>query len=548
MINFFFKKKSIHQVFLFSAIILFCFFISLANTTISNNIDEAIIINGMVNIPDSISPQLEFMSSSKSLLIYLIAILIKIGFSYYLVSNILLLISTLFFFVGIFLILKNLIKYFLKKYTNLISFLSTCLFILSDTHLPHTDYPNAYFGTFTSGIYSIAISTLIFGLIIDGRKKKTFFFSIILFLVHPVQGTWIISILIILDLIDKFFIKKNYDKTYLRNLLFIIIAGLLIVLFIIIKNYPSKDINIDKNLLDIWLTNWDGHRNNLNIKYNYLKPSGLLLFLSIVCFYLFKKNENEKIYQFYLFTILTIILSTFIYLGYKVTHSFLPFFIIGPMPSRVINTHAMIAYPTIIISSIYIVNYLSNFFKLKNYIILGIFCISLLLYFVLNHNYDNLNNRFNNIYKNRFEKNYFNFLKNLTIKQTDLYDEKFWSKVNKLDDNFYTIITHSTENLTFRYAEKPYIIKITSFDYVPYYPSSVNKTFDILENIYGVEIYSEKKSLSEQNIKLEFEKKTNLEWKAIRKKFNAKYVVVPITWNLNLKGILFNDKFIVYEI
>ena len=115
MINFFFKKKSIHQVFLFSAIILFCFFISLANTTISNNIDEAIIINGMVNIPDSISPQLEFMGSSKSLLIYLIAILIKIGFSYYLVSNILLLISTLFFFVGIFLILKNLIKYFLKN-------------------------------------------------------------------------------------------------------------------------------------------------------------------------------------------------------------------------------------------------------------------------------------------------------------------------------------------------------------------------------------------------------------------------------------------------
>ena len=134
-------------------------------------------------------------------------------------------------------------------------------------------------------------------MIIDGRKKKIFFFSIILFLVHPVQGTWIISILIILDLIDKFFIKKNYDKTYLRNLLFIIIAGLLIVLFIIIKNYPSKDINIDKNLLDIWLTNWDGHRNNLNIKYNYLKPSGLLLFLSIVCFYLFK-NENEKSISF----------------------------------------------------------------------------------------------------------------------------------------------------------------------------------------------------------------------------------------------------------
>ena len=43
-------------------------------------------------------------------------------------------------------------------------------------------------------------------------EKKNFFFFNNSFLVHPVQGTWIISILIILDLIDKFFIKKIMTK------------------------------------------------------------------------------------------------------------------------------------------------------------------------------------------------------------------------------------------------------------------------------------------------------------------------------------------------
>ena len=87
---------------------------------------------------------------------------------------------TIFFFYRIFLVLKNLLSFILKRYTYIIAFLSTCLFILSDTHLPHTDYPNA-FASFTAGLYSITISTLIFGLIIQGKNKLALFFAILLF-------------------------------------------------------------------------------------------------------------------------------------------------------------------------------------------------------------------------------------------------------------------------------------------------------------------------------------------------------------------------------
>lgn len=544
----FVNEKNIKLALLIFGTSFFCYFISIANVYFSNNIDEAIIINETINIPIPKSPQLEFSYDIKNLLIYFIIFLLKIGFDYLSISQILLFISTLFFFMGIFLILKNLISCILKKFINFIAFVSTCLFVLSDTHLPHTDYPNAYFGEFTTGIYSIAISTLIFGLIIDGRKRLALFFSLTLFLIHPLQGSWIISVFIILEFFEKIFIKKNYDNVYLKKLFFLIIGLIFTISLIIINNYLGENLVIDKDLINIWLNDWDAHRNNLKIKYHYLKPTFLLLILSIICFYLFKKNKNENLYRFYLFTIITIILSTAVYVGYKIFYNFLPFFLIGPMPSRVINTHAMIAYPTIIMTMIIIVNYMSQIIKLKNNILLIFFCISLLTFYLFNHKYENLNDRFSYIYKNRFEKNFLNFLNNFNLKETDLYDEVFWNKVSKLDDDFYTIITHSTENLSFRYAKKPHIIKITSFDYVPYYPASVTKTFEILTTIYGAEIYGQKKPLNEKNIKAHFEKRTNFEWQKIKNIFNTKYVVVPNYWKIDLNKILFSEQFAVYEI
>ena len=275
--------------------VLFCFFISLANSMFSNNIDEALIISGKINLPETYSPQIESLNNSKSLIIYFIIFLIKLGFSNYAISNILLFISTIFFFTGIFLVLKNLLSFILKRYTYIIAFLSTCLFILSDTHLPHTDYPNAFFASFTAGLYSIAISTLIFGLIIQGKNKLALFFAILLFLIHPVQGIWILSILIILELIEKFFIKKNYSILNYRFSLSVIIILFSSIFFIFFLNQKT---NIDFDLIDLWVKNWDYHRNNLDIRLSYLKPSVLLIVLSTLCFFTFKKIKMNSIIDF----------------------------------------------------------------------------------------------------------------------------------------------------------------------------------------------------------------------------------------------------------
>ena len=137
----------------------------------------------------------------------------------------------------------------------------------------------------------------------------------------------------------------------------------------------------------------------------------LLIVLSILCFFTFKKNKNEQYYRFYLFTILTTSLSIIVYLNYKFFYDYL-LFIIAPIPTRVINTHAMITYPTIIMSSIYLVNYISNYIKVKNIFIVTIFGFFLLVFYILNHNYENLEVRLKKIYKMRFEYNYSKFVDN----------------------------------------------------------------------------------------------------------------------------------------
>ena len=413
------NKINIQSIILITSIISFCFFMTLSNSVISNGVDDALMINGMINIPDSNSPQLKFFGQTKSLLTYLISNLMKVGFTLYATSNIILFLLTLFFFIGIYLILKNLISFISKKYTRLISFFSTCLFIISDTNLPHTDYPNAFFGSFTAGLYSIAITTLIFGLLIEGKKKLIIFFLIVLFLIHPVQGLWVISILILMIIIDKIFILKKFDKNDVKKIILLIIPLLLIVIFFIFKNIFDERSIINIDLLKIWLKNWEYHRNNLEIRYSYLKPTIFLLVLSTLCFMIFKKFKEPNLYRFYLFLIFSILFSTLIYIGYKIFYDYLPLFIIIPMPTRVINTHAIIAYPVIIISLIYLVNHFSKLIKFNSRYTQILFCSLLLAFYILNHDYNNLKTRIDRIYKMRFESNFLKFVHNFNSKDKD---------------------------------------------------------------------------------------------------------------------------------
>lgn len=542
------KRFNNQNIILSILILLFCIFFSISNSLFSNDLDPALVIAGKINIPDSNSPQLKIFNESLTLIIYFQALLIKIGLTNYFISNITIIISTLCFFIGIFLITKNLLILFFNYLPNSIAFLYTCLIFFSDTHLPHTDYPNAYFGSFTTGIYSIGLTTLIFGLLISGKSTLVIFFSILLFLIHPVQGLWILGLLILLLIINNIFIKKIYSKKIIYFIIFILLIFLALPIIILFFYSGLNNPNINNHLIEIWLLNWEGHRNNVDINYNYLRITAILLFLSIFCFLIYKKKNIEKIYNFYLLIFLTTLISSLVYIGYKLFFDYLPLFIIVPMPTRIINTHAMIGYPVILLSSLIIINFICEHFNINKKLLLSAYVLIILGSYTLNHQYINFSTRLESIYKNRFKSTYSKFLENIKISDTDFYDQKFWGDVKKLDNKFYTIVSRGSENLSYRYGHKPYLIKVTSFDYVLYRPDTINKTVVLLQEIYGIKFTKEKEYLREENIKKEFESKSKIDWMNIKQKFNAKYVIVPENWKINLKVILQNEKFKTYII
>ena len=85
---------------------------------------------------------------------------------------------------------------------------------------------------------------------------------------------------------------------------------------------------------------------------------------------------------------------------------------------------------------------------------------------------------------------------------------------------------------------KPIVLDTQSFDFLPYHPYLLKNTFNILKDIYGVEINNPPNKndprLPEEFIKKTFEAKQKSDWEYIKTKYNANYVVVPKNWKINL--------------
>ena len=58
-----------------------------------------------------------------------------------------------------------------------------------------TDYPSLIFSNQSYGMFSLALSSLIFSLILNENFKYSGFFTLLLISVHPVIGLWILLIL-----------------------------------------------------------------------------------------------------------------------------------------------------------------------------------------------------------------------------------------------------------------------------------------------------------------------------------------------------------------
>ena len=501
-------------------IILTCIFLSFSYSHYQVAINGGLTISEIIKYPEPLSPMKYYFNNSWTLLHQLAQILLTFGFSADNSSRIILFLSTLCFGISSFLIVN---RFTLNKYLAL----SVCIFMLIfQKNFGDTDYPSLIFSNQSYGMLSLALSSLIFSLIINENFKYSGFFTLLLISVHPVIGFWMLSISVISLIILN---NRKVSLDFCKGGIFGLAITLISLLLFFINNIEK--LNFDSNLLKIYMEFWDGHRNQKGIiHYEYLIKT-LLLFIVINTYYLLQVNKQKKLFQ--IIINLSIIFSTVSYLSYKFIPQFFPDILIRAMPSRFLILHSFIGWP-IIISVIYFIflkfNHLKKFAKF--------FIFTILIIYSIQH------------YKS-FIKIKDNFVLNISNEKDQSHIDIFKNLTN-LEYKGYFITTSDTVNYINRYSIRPVLLDTQSLDFLPYHPYLLKDAFEILKDVYNIEMtYPPNKfdpHIPDEFIKKSFEAKLKTDWEYIKEKYNANYVVVPRNWKINLKLFKNNNFYSVYKV
>ena len=363
-------------------ITLTSFFLAISYSFEQTAIEGGLIISGIVKYPEEFSVLKTFYFNSWTFLHQFAAILLKLDFSTITISRIIIFFSTFFYFLGIYLLVKSITK------SLILSFFIGLSVMIFRKNFGDVDYPTMIFSTHSAGVMSIALSTFIFGLIANRNFFLAGFFSILLFIIHPVIGLWFISIFLFTGMYSKYLLKfVQIEKNFFY--------GMLISLFPAIISFSFYYINIiekipfDKEVYDTYLNHWGSHQinygNPFELHIEYLLKSLLLFFVSLFGLkYFFNQLSNSC--KLMLMSVLTsIVFSVLIYFLYKFFRDFFPYILISIIPPRFMLVHSVIGWP-IVLSFFYL--FLKNFLINKILILIMLislfyFCYLLILYLII---------------------------------------------------------------------------------------------------------------------------------------------------------------------
>ena len=514
--NYISLKSNYFQIITLSIISLI---VSLSYSYLQYAVDGGLVLSNRINYPDNSSPMLYYFLNSWTSLHQVTQLLTNLNISIELSSQIILFSSTFFFSYGVFLLSNSIVQN-----VNLALLISLTSIIIGK-NFGDTDYPSLIFSEHTYGMMSLAVVTFIFGLLANKNFFMSSFFTVILISIHPLVGTWILSLSIVNFYFSKFKKKQKFNiyTGAIIGLIFIILS------FILFDSNIIDKLNYDKSLFSIYLNVWDGHRSvNGEIHYNYLIKTVFLLILSILYI---NKNKIDSSNFAVALLILSILASTILYLAFKIIPEIFPELIISLMPSRFIMLHTFIGWPLILSFIYYFIN--KKFFKFNNNISLLFF---IFLFLVLVQNFKKINLIKNNVILNIMSPDnslVLNYLKDLNY-------------------NNYILTSSNLAPIIFKKVKKPILLHTESMDFIPYHPYLVNSLFNILVKIYEVDIYSPPQqnnpSLPDFYVKKIFEKKETLNWEKIKKDFKIEYIIVPSDWSLKIKLINKDKRYKLYKI
>lgn len=528
------KKNNLKLVIIYILIFFVGFFFSQVHLFEQRAVDAGLVLANLVSYPDEISPMKEYFIKSWTSLHQISKIFLNFNWSLNEISKLIIFMSAILYFVGIFLITKSTIRSFL------IPSLIAVVMLIFQKNFGDTDYPSLVFSEHTYGMVSLAMITCICGLLFSGNLFYTGLLSSLLICVHPLIGIWASAILAICIFMNKYYFKfnldiKNLTKGYILGILFTVIS-LIYYLVAAAEIISYFDLESYNNYMKFW----EGHRNESEIHTEYLLKTLVLFIFGLLSLTIFNNSFSENFRFGILFVLTSITISTILYFLYKLFLPVVPDFFTRFMPSRFTILHSVIGWP-IILAILFVVG---QKVKFKSFIPSNfgyILVIFLIFYYTVSH------------YKTVIKIN--NLFINNTFDQVKLYEEnEFWDSVNKIKFDGYILTSFSSSTISMRKTFKPIILDVSSLDFVPYFPNTAKSMSLIIEEIYGINFAKPPKEiknkpfLSDEIIKNNFEIYSKDNWEMLSKKFNFRAIIIPKDWNINISPEVTGKRFALYII
>ncbi len=514
---------------------LISFFLSISYSINQHATDGGLVISNIVKYPDGFSIMKMYYYNLYSFLHQFSSFLLELNLSAINVSRLLLFFSTLFYFTGIYLTVKSVTK------SVTLGFLIALTVLIFRKNFGNVDYPTLIFSDLTFSMMGLSIVTLIYGLIANKNLFLVGFFSFFLISIHPIIGSWTVSILFL-----SFFIQKIIWKKLLvdKNFFYGVALGLLIVVTSITFYYFNKIdvsfLNFNKEIYEIYMNLWESHRIKSegffqSLHYEYLIKS---FFLILICFlflkYIYIKNHLCQL--MFIFILCSSIFSIFIYVFYKINPNLFPEILISINPTRFVLMHSVIGIP--IIMSFFYLLFNKLLIKKKFNINYSFALILFILIFYSTSHYKNILIRIDDFNKNFSSINY------------SYGTKEFWDfiKESKIDGH---ILTNNdlTSLLVTRNSLKPAFFQIGLMDMIPYFPKTAGHIKNIMEKVYDIPFNKPPTknllAVPDKMIKENFEKKSIDDWKKISEEFNINALIVPSGWVIKL-NLEYKDKVYAY--
>jgi hypothetical protein len=480
-------------------------------------LDNALVLAKIVNFEKSSIMSLYF-NNSWTLTSQIAAILLSFQINLSIVSFLIFLIPILILFIGSFYI-----SFYFTKNEYISGLIVFCI-ILFDKNIGITDYPILLYHESNFGTIALCFVVLIIGFLFRHLYKYVVFLSIILFSIHPIVGLFSFMILLTtvfakykFDVILSGIIKNKYS-IFFASLIFFIS---LLYHIVNMDNTSSTSNNFDYNT---YINKWDYHRSLISYNLMFIVST-----TSIISFLILRRKQylnNDGVIYLIIFSITSISLYLLRNLFFQI-----------PVLNRIMVSRfsVIVSIPMLVILISISISIFSKYFFSKYYTAMPSIVALLLIIIV----------RFN------FGKNAVILKQNIRPK-TSNNSIDFWDSVNSYSNNKFVVTTYSTTRSTLLLAKVPYILDVTSMDFIPYFPHAVTKLKLVIEDVYGIDFESPPKkhnpSISDYLIKDIFESRTSDEWRLLSKKYNFDILIVPKDFNLKISNKFSNVDFICYII